>query len=119
WGQRHRGPGLVRGGGTRRWCPVRDVERERAAHALKKVMELADRPAQFKRSYRSYVDRFGGAVVMNGLGQALATELAAAGSEPTRDEERAHRALADHVFEWLAREGGGVYPGADDVMETI
>jgi CRISPR-associated protein Cmr5 len=98
---------------------VKDLERERAADALRKVMDLQDRPAEFKQRYRSYVDRFGGAVVMNGLGQALATELAAAGSDPTKEEEHAHRALADHVFDWLARKGGGVYPGAENVMEAI
>jgi len=98
---------------------VKDLERERAAHALEKVKNLASKPADFKKSYRSYVDRFGGAVVMNGLGQALATELAAAGSEPTKEEERAHRALADHVSEWLARKDGGVYPGSENVMDAI
>jgi CRISPR-associated protein Cmr5 len=98
---------------------VKDLERERAADALRKVMDLQDRPAEFKQRYRSYVDRFGGAVVMNGLGQALATELAAAGSDPTKEEEHAHRALADHVFDWLTRKGAGVYPGAENVMKAI
>lgn len=96
-----------------------DLERERAADALQKVKALLDRPVEFKRIYRPYVDRFGGALVMNGLGQALATELAAAGSNPSTEEERAHRALADHVFDWLAREEGGVYPGVENVMAAI
>lgn len=102
-----------------------DLERERAAHALKKVTALEGQSDDVKKRYRSYVDRFGGAVVMNGLGQALATELAAAGPNSSNDEpaqanadKAAHRLLADHVSEWLTRDGG-VYAHAAKVMEAI
>ncbi len=92
---------------------MRDLERERAVDALAKVKALKDKP--FTARYRSYVDRFGGAVVMNGLGQALATELAAAGG--SSGEKEAHEALVHNVFSWLTRPDG-VYPGASDVMDA-
>ena len=96
-----------------------DLERESAIDALAKVKALKDKP--FTAQYRSYVDRFGGAVVMNGLGQALATELAAAGGsvdENSADDKKAHKALADNVSSWLTR-AGGVYSGASNVMDAI
>lgn len=100
---------------------MRELERERAEHALAKLSELADESAEFRQSYRSYVDRFGGAVVMNGLGQALASELAAAeiGAGGDRsDEKKAHRMLADNVAAWLGR-AGGVFPGVADAMQAM
>ncbi len=99
---------------------MKDLARERAAHALATVAAIETRSEEFKKRYRSYVDRFGGAVVMIGLGQALATELAAAGplSADTNEEKAAHRALADHVAQWLTRPGG-VYAGVDGVMKAI
>lgn len=101
---------------------MRDLDRERAAHALAKVKALDLEPEGVRKRYRSYVDRFGGAVVMNGLGQALATEFAAAEGGTGGEDKRAHQALADHVSDWLIREGG-VYAGAGAnaarVMEAI
>ena len=58
---------------------MRTIAQRRAADALARINELSKRPARFKERYRSYVDRLGPAIVMNGLGQALATERAAAG----------------------------------------
>jgi CRISPR-associated protein Cmr5 len=97
---------------------VRDLERERAADALAKVKALEKRPSSFKARYRSYVDRLGAAVVMNGLGQALATEMAAAGRDADGEDKAAHRTLAENVCAWLSRPDG-VYPGAEDVMHQI
>ena len=54
---------------------------QRAASALQRVNELADQSEDFKKRYRAYVDRLGPTIVMNGLGQALATERAAAGGK--------------------------------------
>ena len=58
------------------------IEQQRAADALGRVQALSGRSDGFKKRYRSYVDRLGPAIVMNGLGQALATERAAAGPPP-------------------------------------
>ena len=64
-------------------------------------------PRDFKERYRSYVDRLGPAIVMNGLGQALATERAAAGPRPESVDQRAHHELYVNLKRWLCREGGG------------
>ena len=98
---------------------VKTIEQERAADALARVAELSGRSAGFKKSYRAYVDRMGPAIVMNGLGQALATELAAAGPKPEKDDQKAHRALYQSLQRWLCRAAGGVYPSGDDVLQAI
>jgi CRISPR-associated protein Cmr5 len=95
---------------------VRDRERKRAADALASVLGLVDQTEKFRASYRSYVDRLGGAILTNGLGQALATELAAAGTGADGDcDKAAHRRLADNVSSWLRE--ARIYDG--DVMAAI
>ncbi len=79
----------------------RTLEQERAEDALKCAREMSS-----AKKYRSYVDRLGPAIVMNGLGQALATEIAAGGE---------HKALYKNVECWLCRSEGGVYSGSGDV----
>ncbi|HZR74779.1 type III-B CRISPR module-associated protein Cmr5 [Bradyrhizobium sp.] len=66
------------------------LEQKRAKHALDQVKALLkDKPG----NYLSYVNALPAAILMNGLGQALATERAA--SDP------AHHQLAQHVSDWL------------------
>ena len=100
---------------------MKTIEQRRAADGLSKVGQLIDKPErdEFKKRYRAYVDRLGPAIVMNGLGQALATECAAAGPDPKNDRERAHRALYDNLKNWLCRKDGGVYPSGGDLLEAI
>ena len=95
-----------------------NLDRRRAKNALDRTGELANRPDDFKRSYRAYVDRIGPAIVMNGLGQALATELAAAGGSPSSDRERAHRELYRSLEAWLCG-AGGVYQSKHGLMHAI
>jgi CRISPR-associated protein Cmr5 len=99
---------------------IRSLEQERAAGALAAVLSLPGDDA-VKAGYRSYVDRLGPAIVMNGLGQALATEIAAAGSgsDSQTGNRGAHRLLYENLGGWLCRQGGGVYPGADDVLVAL
>ncbi len=104
---------------------MKDLERERAADALAAVKRVMECPDDVQKNYRSYVDRFGGAVVMNGLGQALATELAAGEAGRAKDEpssskpdKEAHQMLADNVSAFLSREDA-VYEGESDVMTAI
>ncbi len=97
----------------------RTLEQRRAENALARVRELEGRSDLFHKRYRAYVDRIGPAIVMNGLGQALAMELAAAGNDPRKDDERAHRELYHSFHAWLCRKDGGVYPGAGDLLEAI
>lgn len=94
------------------------LEQRRAADALARVTDLNGQSANFKKRYRAYVDRLGPTIVMTGLGQALATERAAAGPNPQGDDEQAHQALYDHVQRWLCRPGG-VYAGGQDLLEAI
>lgn len=90
----------------------RTLEQRRAENALAQVKVLADAREQIDtEKYRSYVDRLGPAIVMNGLGQALATELAA--------EDDAHRKLYENLSDWLCRHDDGVYPEGDDLLTSI
>lgn len=89
----------------------RTIEQKRADDALTRVKKLQRKGEAFKEKYRSYVDRIGPTIVMNGLGQALATELAS--------DESAHKELYQSVQQWLCRPDGGVYPGSDDLLSSI
>ena len=98
---------------------MRTLEQRRAADALARVTDLGSRGRCFRQRYRSYVDRLGPAIVMNGLGQALATELAAAGPTPTKEDEKAHHEVFGSLQRWLCRREGGIYPAADDLLQAI
>ena len=96
------------------------IEQQRAANALMRVNELSGRGDGFKTRYRSYVDRLGPAIVMNGLGQALATERAAAGPTPRNgDDKAAHHELYVSLSQWLCRTNGGIYPAANDLLNAM
>jgi len=81
---------------------VHDTTREqrRAAHALQAVKRVAASPTLARDRYRSYAERIGPAILTNGLGQALATELAGA------ERNLAHRELYDNLQQWLCGEHG-------------
>lgn len=98
---------------------MKAIEQRRAADALSRVGQLNAKPDEFKKLYRSYVDRMGPTIIMNGLGQALAAECAAAGSKPKKDREQAHRELYVSLQNWLCREDGGVYPPNGDLLQAI
>lgn len=91
---------------------MRTLEQKRAADALKRVDEVARalKSDALKKDYRAYVDRLGPAIVMNGLGQALASERAAGG--PVHDE------LYRSLQLWLCR-ADGVYPSDEDLLDAI
>lgn len=95
------------------------IGQRRAASAMDRVEKLSGRPKTFLKLYRSYVDRLGPAIVMNGLGQALATTRAAAGPNPSNDRQRAHHELYLSVQKWLCRDDHGVYPKASDLLRAI
>lgn len=104
------------------------IEQQRAVNALQRVHALSGQSDGFKKRYRGYVDRLGPAIVMNGLGQALATERAAAGpitrpnaaGPPPADADKdAHRELYASLNQWLCRADGGVYPNATDLLGAI
>lgn len=96
------------------------IEQIRAADALSRIDSLKSRSDDFKKRYRAYADRLGPSIVMNGLGQALATERAAAGPRPTKtDEQQAHRELYVGLQNWLCRQDGGVYPSSSDILQAL
>lgn len=66
------------------------LEQKRAKHALDQVKALQKEKSG---NYLSYVNALPAAILMNGLGQALATERAAS--------DQAHHKLARHVSKWL------------------
>lgn len=98
---------------------MKTIEQLRAASALTRVNEFGQEPEGFKKRYRAYVDRLCPTIVMNGLGQALATERAAAGPQPQKDDERAHHELYRSLQLWLCRQEGGVYPSDSDLLQAI
>jgi len=79
----------------------------RAAHALAAVGELKENDQKGKGygNFVSYVDRLPATIVMNGLGQAMASELAAArlGKQDRNPDEKAHEKLFDIVQKWLKK----------------
>jgi len=100
--------------------PSQTPEQRRAADALKTIVEIRDKPQheKLRRHYRSYVERLAPAILMNGLGQALASERSGA-EERKKTEEQAHGLLFDNLQNWLCREGG-VYPAKPkDVLKAI
>lgn len=98
---------------------MKTIEQLRAADALTRVNKFREEPKGFKERYRAYVDRLCPTIVMNGLGQALATERAAAGPQPQKDDERAHHELYRSLQLWLCRPEGGVYPSEPDLLQAI
>lgn len=96
-----------------------NLGRRRATNALARTRELERQHPDFKRNYRSYVDRLGPAIVMNGLGQALATErAAAAGRNPGNVQQSAHHELYKSLEGWLCRQGA-VYESDQDLLHAI
>lgn len=81
----------------------------RAADALHRVLELeTSKHADWLDEYAGYVERLPAAILINGLGQAAAFELAAAG----KDQESPHRQLYRDLEGWLCGEHGPYYqPG--------
>lgn len=72
---------------------MQTLEQKRAKHALDRIKALS---TEKSGNYVSYVKALPAAILMNGLGQALATERAAS--------DQAHLKLATHVSEWLLSE---------------
>lgn len=93
-------------------------EQEKARHALERLKEVEGKTDKFKGHYRSYVDRLGPAILINGLGQALAMELAAAGSNKRKDDEQAHYELYRNLSDLLCG-SGAAYGEKKDLMEAI
>lgn len=97
---------------------MRTLEQEWAENALS-VVPSKDPSRSFQARYRAYVDRLGPAVLVTGLGQALAVEKSAAGPEPTSEEEKAHALLLRNLESWLCRKALGIYPDSQDLLRSL
>lgn len=76
------------------------LDQQRAAHALARIDEL-QRDPKIASKYANFVKALPAAILANGLGQAIATELAA--------RDTAHDRLAEHVARWLLEAPGSPY----------
>ena len=93
-----------------------NLDLERAADALSKVENLAGKSQAGK--YVSYVKSLPAAILQNGLGQAMATLLAAAGGKVLEND--AHGALYQHLESWLCRNDAcAPYRGKKNLMQAI
>jgi len=93
------------------------LEQRRAAIALETVNRIKGKGYEGK--FRSYVVRLPASIVMNGLGQALASELAAAGrGEVGKSDKEAHESLYEAIKNWLLAERK-IYPEKSDLMNAI
>lgn len=89
------------------------LQQRRAAHALREVEELKERGENAK--YVSYVKGLPAAILLNGLGQSLATLLAAAkgnSSDP-------NRILFNQLERWLRDDEDAPYHSTKGLMEAI
>lgn len=89
------------------------LDQKRAAHALTCIRTLQMHPKQ-AGNYVTYVKALPASILANGLGQALATELAA--------KDEAHDSLAEHVSGWLLTAPGSPYgsnPPKTDCAKTL
>lgn len=82
------------------------LPQRRAAAALKAIQEYAKTALdKEKLAYAGYVKSLPAAIVMNGLGQALATELAQGGKDTGKGQgglaPNAHAQIYRHLQEWL------------------
>ena len=87
---------------------------KRASHALEAIKRL-EKDNNYG-NFGSYVQRLPATIVMNGLGQAMAGELAA-GRGGKNDDERAHKKLFELVESWLKE--SKAYSNESGLMESI
>ena len=100
--------------------PRQSLAQRRAAHALACVNNARD-----YGNYVSYVKSLPAAILMSGLGQALAMEKA--GASKDGDVGKGHRLLYVHMNSWLCNETldgvpgweNGPYAGERDVLAAI
>lgn len=84
------------------------LPQRRAAAALAMIRHYAAAtavPEKEKQAYASYIKALPATIVMNGLGQALATELAQGGKDTTKGQgglaPNAHAQIYRHLQQWL------------------
>jgi len=74
-------------------------ERSRAAFAQRRVVEACAQSREHQRAYRATTRSLGPAILVNGLGQALAARLRA--EQLQKDEDKGERACLDDTANWV------------------
>lgn len=93
------------------------LEQQRAANALQRIKGLQGQGSAVEGKFRSYVKGLPAEILTEGLGQALATHLAAAEGS---NGSAAHDALYRAVSDWLCRDSAyAPYPGQANVIAGI
>ncbi|OQB28965.1 MAG: CRISPR system Cmr subunit Cmr5 [Euryarchaeota archaeon ADurb.Bin190] len=92
------------------------LEQRRAARALKSAKEIRNK--SYASKFRSYVERLPASIVMNGLGQALASEFAAGRGDKGEIDSEAHEKLFNEIEDWLLKERK-IYSEKTDLMSSI
>lgn len=92
---------------------TRTIDQRRAEHALASIRKLAKdgKPGH----YVSYVSTLPAVIVGNGLGQALATELAKAKGK----QQDPHHRLYEHVAGWLSAQVDELAGPADTLLDRL
>jgi len=86
------------------------LEQHRAAHALKQIKQLQS--ANHYGNFTSYVDALPAAILTNGLGQAMATELAG--------KDAGHKKLYEVMEKWLCGgDDASPYKQGENLIEAI
>ncbi len=98
------------------------IDQQRAANALEVVNRLVDKAERDEKQidwndkYASYVKGLPATILMNGLGQAAATLLAAA----NKDKNDPHYVLYKDLSNWLCRnDSEAPYRGSKDLLSAI
>jgi len=89
-------------------APGPTLAQRRAQHALKTLEHVMKHlpDGEPRRLYVSYVSSLGPAILINGLGQALASELARASGQGSG---LGHKLLAEGLASWLSDPSDGVF----------
>ncbi|HOP69176.1 MAG: type III-B CRISPR module-associated protein Cmr5 [Dethiobacteria bacterium] len=94
------------------------LQQERAQHALKRIQDAAEKyeDNEDRKKFVSYAESTPASILINGLGQAMATLLAQAKG----DQNDPHWAIYDALKDWLCRDNPiAPYKGCRDLITAI
>lgn len=104
------------------WIKMAETfELKRAQHSLQCVKQVQANPSIAEDKYLSYVEALPATILMNGLGQALASLLAAAGRKGDGATTNPHKVLFLNLEDWLIKEcnASPYYQQKTGLMESI
>ncbi len=87
------------------------IDQKRATHALRCIKSIRGKEGH----YISYVSALPAVIVTNGLGQALATELAKAKGK----KEDPHYKLYEHIAGWLSQQVSKLNGDSNTLIERL